>query len=112
MPLRTWLGSAPGRIATPTSPPAKVATRKIVRSRGNPSMCSLQSKGEQHLNGITISWGGCDFPKQYYCARTLSRKRHSERVPKGENRGQRVRRLHRRRQLAGPIGPQPALELF
>ena len=29
-------------------------------------MCSLQKKGEQRLNGIAISRGGCDVPKAGY----------------------------------------------
>src|SRR6266481_1657084 len=45
-----------------TSAPANVASRKIGSSKGDPSMCSLQKKGEQRLNGIAISRGGCDVP--------------------------------------------------
>src|SRR5258705_13957575 len=44
-----------------TSAPANVATRKT-GSSSDPFMCSLQKKGEQRLNGIAISRGGCDVP--------------------------------------------------
>jgi hypothetical protein len=32
------------------------------------------SKGEQRLNGIAISWGGCDFPDTGYADRSCESK--------------------------------------